>query len=80
MNSSIMSTPGLQTVHMMSSGGVLCSLYLLEPGLWSRRGQVLGAQDLGTSGTSEEARNDTGLGPGVHLADTHVSAVAAKMI
>lgn len=55
----------VQTVALIQHGP-----YLLQPGLWSRRGQIFRAEDLRTSGTSEESRNDAGLGPGVHLPNT----------
>lgn len=44
--------------------------YLLQPRLWSRRGQILRAEDLRTGRAREEAGNDAGLGPGVHLSNT----------
>lgn len=62
-----------------SKGFVLCCVALrvfvhsnlLQPCLWSRRGQIFRAEDLGTSWASEETRNNTGLGPGVHLSNKY---------
>lgn len=56
----------------------LCMLYshvsyLLQPCLWSAVGQLLRAEDLGSSWTSEKTRNSVGLGPRIHLSKQDIS-------
>ncbi len=47
----------------------LICIYLFQPCLWSARGQLLWAEDLSSSGTSEKTRNSVGLGPRIHLSN-----------
>lgn len=64
--------------HTTRSSDVSCAPYLLQPRLWTGRGQILRAENVRAGGAGEEAGNDAGLGPGVHLSNTFNTGLSCE--